>query len=163
DNLAQDGDQDVGILGELASAYLNVGSLQAWTVQDNAGALQSYQKAVGIQRQRILRAPNDATMKKDLTFGLFKLSEAFEGLSRREELFQACDELIEVQKGLVAADPANEELLRGLAGSYERRGDALRAFKRNEEAQADFHSALATIKQQINLAKETAKDPKARV
>src|SRR5207245_7344431 len=65
DNLAQDEDKDVGLLGELASAYLNVGSLQAWTVQDNAGALQSYQKAVAIQRQRILLAPNDATMKKD--------------------------------------------------------------------------------------------------
>ena len=105
DNLAQDEDKDVGVLGELASAYLNVGSLQAWTLFDNAGALQSYQKAVAIQRQRILLAPNDVTTKKDLAFGLFKLSEAFAGLSREEELFQACDELIELHKTLLATDP----------------------------------------------------------
>ncbi len=163
DSLAQDEDKDVGVLGELASAYLNVGSLQAWTLFDSAGALQSYQKAVAIQRKRILLAPNDVTTKTDLAFGLFKLSEALAGLSRQEELFQACDELIELQKTLLAADPANAERLSGVAGSYERRGDLLRAFKRNEEANADFHSALASIKQEINLAKETASDPQARV
>lgn len=163
DSLAQDEDRDVGVLGELASAYLNVGSLQAWTLFDNAGALQSYQKAVAIQRQRILLAPNDVTTKKDLGFGLFKLSEALAGLSRQEELFQACDEIIELYKALLTSDPVNQKLLSELAGSYERRGDLLRAFKRNEEAKADFHSALVSIKQGINLGKEIAVDPHARV
>lgn len=43
------------------------------------------------------------------------------------------------------------------------RGDFLRTFKRSEEAKADFHSALNSIKQEINLGKETARDPRARV
>jgi len=163
DNLTQDESEDVGVLGELALAYLNVGSLQAWTLFDNAGALQSYQKAVAIQRQRILLAPNDATTKKDLAFGIFKLSEAFEGLSQEKELFQACDELIELHKTLLATDPANEELLRGLAGSYARRGDLLRIFKRDLEAKANYRATLVVIKEEINLAKETARDPQARV
>ncbi len=162
DSLSQDEDKDVGVLGELASAYLNVGSLQAWTVQDSAGALQSYQKAVAIQRRRILLAPNDATMKKDLTFGLFKLSEALEGLGRPEELFQACDEIIELQKSLIATEPENQDLLSGIAGSYERRGELLRTFKRSEEAKEDFRSALVLIKRAINLTQET-RDPQARV
>ena len=163
DSLAQDEDKDVGVLGELALAYLNVGSLQAWTLFDNAGALQSYQKAVTIQRQRILLAPNDLTTKNDLAFGLFKLSEALAGLGREKELFQACDEIIELEKAVLARDPANEELLRGLAGSYARRGDLLGAFKRNEEAKADFRLALVSIKQGINLANQTDRDPQARV
>jgi eukaryotic-like serine/threonine-protein kinase len=163
DALAQDEDRDVGVLGELALAYLNVGSLQAWTLFDNAGALQSYQKAVAIQRQRVLLAPNNPTTKKDLAFGIFKLSEAYEGLSRHEELFQACDEIIQLQKTLLAGDPDNQDLLGGLGGSYERRGGFLRTFKRGEEAKADFHSALVSIQRQIKLGRETARDPQARV
>jgi tetratricopeptide (TPR) repeat protein len=163
DSLAQDEDRDVGVLGELASAYLNVGSLQAWTLQDNASALRSYQKAVAIQRQRILLAPNDATMKTDLASGLFKLSEALEGFGRHEEILQACDEIIQLHETLLATDPANEALLLGISANYERRGELLRGFKRSEEAKADFHSALASIKREINLAKETARDPQARL
>jgi len=163
DSLAQDDDKNVGVLGELASAYLSVGHLQVWTLQDNAGALRSYQKAVAIQRTRILLAPNDPTMKTDLVFGLFKLSEALEGLGRQEELFQTCDEQIELLKTLLVTDPANEEHIWGLGGSYERRGDLLRTFKRSEEAKADFRSALVSVKQEINLRRETARDPQARV
>ncbi len=165
DSLSQDEDKDVGEMGELASAYINVGSLQSWTLYDTASALRNYQKAVAIQRRRILLAPNDPELKKDLTFGLFKLGEAFEGLNRREELLQTCGEIIELHKALITAAPENRELLRGQAGSYERRGVFLRAFKHSEQAEADFRSALALVKQEINLrlAKDTARDPQARV
>jgi serine/threonine protein kinase len=162
DALARDDDRDIGILGELSAAYLNVGELQSWTLQDNAGALQSYQKAVALQRKRVLLAPQDVAVKKDLAFALFKLSEALEGLSREGEIIHTWDEIIALYNALLASDPANQDLLSSVAGSYQQRGDLQRIFNRPQAADTDFRLALAAINQHLTLAQATARDPQAR-
>src|ERR1051326_5057246 len=69
-NLAKDAGDDPTFLGELADAYINVGDFQAWTLQDNPGALLSYGKATELSKRRTAIEPNSSAAKRKLADAL---------------------------------------------------------------------------------------------
>jgi eukaryotic-like serine/threonine-protein kinase len=82
DSLSREASGDPSLQRELASAYDRVGDLQ-WSTDfanqgDNAGALQSYHKALAIRESLAAANPNDPKMQIELTDEYIKLADPIE-------------------------------------------------------------------------------------
>ena len=163
DNLAQEETDDVVLLGELAAVYVRLGEVQSANLHDIDGALQSFQKAVELQRKRISLAPNDVKIKRDLGFGLFKVSEVLQARGGPGISLQVKSEILNLQQEVLAAQPNGLEDMYGLAGSYQARGEVLERLKQPAAAESDYRNALGIMTQAINLSKDTAQTPPERI
>ena len=159
DNLAQEENDDVVLLGELAAAYGRLGEVQ----NDTNVGLQSFQKAVELQRKRILLAPNDAAIKSELVSGLLKVGELLLVRGETERWLQVRSEIQTFQQEVVDAQPNSVEGIFGLAGSYQARGEMFDDLKRRKEAKSAYQNALRLMTQAINLSKDTAQTPQEKI
>ena len=156
DNLAKEESDDVALLGELAAAYIKLGQIQNSSLNDTGAALQSFQKAIVIHRRRVVLAPKDVTIKRDLTGGLFQTGELLlvsEGTARWLEVRY---EITSLQQEIVDAEPNNIQDLFSLAGGFQSRGAMFDKLNRREEAKSDYQNALRFIEKAISLSKDTA-------
>lgn len=163
DNLAQEESDDVVLLGELAAAYIRLGEVQGGSLHDTSAALESFQKAVELQRKRISLAPNDAAIKRGLVFGLFKAGEVLLTNGRTEEYLQVRSEIQNLQQEVLDAQPNSVEDTFALAGSYQARGEIFDNLRRRKEAENDYRNALRLMTQAINLSKDTAQTPQEKI
>jgi eukaryotic-like serine/threonine-protein kinase len=159
DNLAQEESDDVVLLGELAAAYIRLGEVQ----NDPSLGLQSFQKAVELQRKRISLAPNDAAIKRELAFGLFRVSEVLLMHGATETWLQTWNEIQNLQREFVEAQPNSVSDIFNLAESYVTRGEIFDHLRRRQEAESDYRNALRLMTQAINLSKDTAQTPQEKI
>jgi eukaryotic-like serine/threonine-protein kinase len=163
DNLAKEESEDLALLGELANAYIKLGNVQNSTINDTEAALHSFEKAVELEQRRIELAPQDAKVKRDLVGAKFKAGEILlhrEGIVRWLEVI---DEIQNLQREIVAADPENAEDSFNLAGTYQTRGEVFAKLKRQEEARSDYKNALQLIETAIISTKNSARTPQEKI
>jgi eukaryotic-like serine/threonine-protein kinase len=163
DALAHEETEDVVLLGELASSYIKLGEVQTSRLHDTRAALQSFQKAVELQRKRIARAPGDAQIRRDLVLGLGKTGEVLSENGRAEPYLQVRSEIQQVLQELLDANPGSVEDLFNLGGNHQARGEMLKSLKRNEEARNEFQIALLLITKAIELSKHAAQTPEDKI
>ena len=163
DTLAQEETDDVVLLGELAAVYVRLGEVQVANLHDTDWALQRFEKAVELQHKRISSAPNDVSIKRDLVFGLFKVSEMLLARGEPGSSLAVKSEILNLQQEVLAAQPNSVEDISSLAGSYQARGEVFERLKRREEAESDYRNALRMMTQAINLSKDTAQTPQQRI
>jgi eukaryotic-like serine/threonine-protein kinase len=163
DNLAKEESEDMALLGELANAYIKLGNVQNSTINDTEAALQSFEKAVELEQRRIELAPQDAKVKRDLVGAKFKAGEILlhrEGIVRWLEVI---DEIQNLQREIVDADPENAEGSFNLAGTYQTRGEVFAKLKRQEEARSDYKNALQLIETAIISTKNSAQTSQEKI
>ena len=163
DNLAQEETDDIVLLGELAAAYVRLGEVQSTTLYDTGAALQSFQKAVELQRKRISLAPDDVRIKQELVFGLFKVSEGLWARGETEKCLQVRTEILNLEQRILDAQPDGVKTVFGLAGSYHSRGEVFDGLRRREEAESDYRNALRLTARVISLSKDTTRTPQERI
>jgi serine/threonine protein kinase len=115
--VARDAGDDPALLGELARAYINVGYLQAWTLQDNPAALLSYQEAIDLARKSTTLDPRSFSVKRVLGDALATRIESLTLLGRYEEALQTFEELLSVNQSILLLDPMNPEKMMGGGGN----------------------------------------------
>jgi eukaryotic-like serine/threonine-protein kinase len=162
DNLAKEESEDGVLLGELASAYVKLGKIQDSTLNETDASIQSFQKAVELNRQRVALAPNDTAIKRDLVGALGSLSELLIGVEGKTKWFEVCGEILNLQKEILETEPHNVKDLVSLAGSYQSRGEMFDNLKRRDEAVSDYRNALSLIEKAINLSKDSAQTPQEK-
>lgn len=163
DNLAQEETDDVVLLGELAAAYIRLGQVQYSFLHHTDAAMQSFQKAVELQRKRISLAPDDATIKRELVVGLANVSEVLSAHGENETWLQVRSEIQNLQQEVLVGQPDSVEDISALGGSYQARGTIFDQLRRREEAQSDYQNALRLTTRAINLSKDTVQTPEGRI
>jgi serine/threonine protein kinase len=162
-NLAKDAVDDPTLLGELAAAYSTEGYFQAWTLQDNPGALVSYEKAIELCIRRAALEPNSFTAKRKLGDALGAKVESLNLLGRSEEALQIYGERLSLEQEILEAEPEDPKRIMRLAETNQGSGDTLRSLMRTDEANARFRTAVELALQAISVFKERARQPEERV
>ncbi|MGI9068858.1 MAG: protein kinase domain-containing protein [Pyrinomonadaceae bacterium] len=163
DSLAQEEADDVVLLGELASAYIKLGEVQGTSFRDSRAALQSFEKAVELQRKRLSLEPGDDEIKRALVFALFKANEVLLGTGKTAEHLQGKSEILGLQQEVLDAHPDSVVDMFSLAGSYQSRGELFENLKRRGEATGDYQNAFRLVTQAIALSKDTVKTPEDKI
>lgn len=128
DALAADAGNEPALEKELASAYLKIGEIQGKpytpNLNDTAGAMANYKKALAIFQRLLEREPENRELQADL-------SRAFEDIAEMEMRDAKIDEAITMfqkahalREKLVQAEQQNHEFRRLLADSFIDLGDA---------------------------------------
>jgi tetratricopeptide (TPR) repeat protein len=162
-NLAKDTGDDPEFLGELAATYQNLGYLQAWTLQDNTSALQTYEKAIGLSRRRLAIVPNSFAARHALSDMLGNKIESLELMRRADDASATFAEQLGIEQQLLNEDRQNPERLMWVAESSEAHGEVLRSLQQTEEAKTKFEAAVELASQAIQLSKPQAITPQERV
>ncbi|HXI91094.1 MAG TPA: protein kinase, partial [Blastocatellia bacterium] len=162
-NLAKDAGDDPTFLGELAAAYVTEGYFQSWTLQDNPGALVSYEKAIELCKKRVALEPNSFEAKRRLGDALGAKIESLSLMGRAEETLQVYEEKLAVEREMVEAEPEDPKRIVRFAETNQGSGDILRSLMRTDEANARFRTAVELVTQAIVVSKERARQPEDRV
>lgn len=162
-NLARDAGDDPALLGELARAYVNVGYLQAWTLQDNPAALLSYQRGIELGEKRAALEPNSLPAKRDLGEALNAKIESLTLMGQYEECLQTYVEKLAAEQAILSQNPKSPEPMMVVAESTLGYGSTLRTLGRPAEARARFQAAVAAATQAISTFEEQAHEPQQRV
>ena len=162
-NLAKDAGDDPTFLGELAAAYITEGYFQSWTLQDNPGALASYEKAIELFKRRVALDPDSFDAKRRLGDALGAKIESLSLMGRSEETLQVYAEKLAVEREMVEAEPEDPKRIVRFAETNQGSGDILRSLMRTDEANARFRTALELATQAISVFKERARQPEERV
>ncbi|HEX8734382.1 MAG TPA: protein kinase [Pyrinomonadaceae bacterium] len=149
--LASEGENDLPLLGELAQAYIRVGSAQAESLKENENALQSFRTAVEIDRRILKINPEDVEAKRHLALGLFKFGEILIGLGRSEEAVAVYREAAAVREEISRIEPQNLRDLTDLAQQQERVGEVYAMLRQSAPAEEFYRRALQTIERRIGL------------
>ena len=160
--LARDAGDDPALLSELARAYINVGYLQAWTLQDNPAALLSYQAAIDLGRKSTSLDPRSVPDKQVLGDSLAVRIESLTLLGRYEEALQTYAELLSVKQAILSHVRSILNMM-GVAETTQRYGEMLRNVRQDEEAKAKSQAAVVQAAQAIDLFKNQAVQPAQRV
>jgi eukaryotic-like serine/threonine-protein kinase len=163
DKLAQEESDDVVLLGELAAIYIRLGQVQNSSFHDTRAALESFQKAVDLQRKRVSRVPNDVAIKRDLIFALGHADEVLEHNERTEEYLRVASEIQNLRQEVINAQPDNIRDIFALALDYLARGRIFNLLKRREEARSDYQNAFRLTTQAITLSKDRAQTPQEKI
>ena len=162
-NLAGDSVDDPTLLGELAAAYSTEGYFQAWTLQDNPGALVSYEKAIELCRRRAALEPDSLTAKRKLGEALGAKIESLNLMGRSEEALQVYGEKLPLEQEILEAEPEDPKRMMWVAETTEASGETLRSLLRKDEANARFRTAVELATRAIEVFKEQARQPQERV
>ena len=158
DSLAGEAGGDPELQRELAAAYERVGDVrgQAFNANlgDQAGAMESYRKALQIREALVAASPQDVQARRDLARSYMEdrrpiASNAGEAARGTQYLRQALAVYLE----LVAEQPASAEIRQDLAAAYNDLGLAL-------EEWGDATGALENHRKALALREEfVAADP----
>jgi len=163
-NLASDAGDDPSFLGELAAAYTNVAYFQAWTLQDNPGALLSYDKALELCKRRVALDPKNVAASRKLADVLGGKVESLSLIGRSEEALQVYDEeKLPVERSIFEATPQDPARMISLAESTETSGEILLSLGRPDEANTRFRAAAGLATQAVDRFKEQAHRPEELV
>jgi non-specific serine/threonine protein kinase/serine/threonine-protein kinase len=161
-NLAKDAGDDPTFLGELAAAYLNEGYFQSWTLQDNPGALLSYEQAIALCKRRVAREPDSLAAKRQLSGALGAKIESLNLMGRADESLLTYEVRLPVEEEMLAAAPYDPAPVISLAEVTEAFAETLRSLGRTEEATAGFRTAVELATRAIDLFKGQAQQPQER-
>jgi non-specific serine/threonine protein kinase/serine/threonine-protein kinase len=135
DSLALEASGDVRLQRELAAAYERLGDVQGRGLEasegDQAGAAQSYRKALGLRRDILAAQPNNVEVRGELVVNCGKLSDVLWVSGEPDEAMKFSQETVRNSFALTAADPTNRRFQLRYASSlldygyklYKIRGD----------------------------------------
>jgi len=162
-NLAKDTGDNPEFLGELAAAYQNLGYLQAWTLQDNESALQTYERAIELSRRRLIIEPKNFAARRALGDILGNEIESLKLMQRAEEASATFKKKLSIEQQLLNEDPQDSKRLMSVAETSEAYGEVLRALQQTEEAKTKFQAAVELASRAIDLSQAQAFTPQQRV
>lgn len=149
DNLSQDAGGDAELMRETANAYIKLADVQGKTfysnLGDTAGALENYEKAVGLLETLRRKSPDDAAVAGDLR-SLYATVSTLE--VRRHDWTQAVEY---ARKTLdLSREPQNKEFQRLLARSYIAYGDAVIFTEGYDARMQSFRTSDALLENLLN-------------
>jgi serine/threonine protein kinase len=162
-NLAKDAGDNPEFLGELASAYRNLGYLQAWTLQDNPSAVATYQKAIDLCRRRLALEPASLAGLRALGDALGNRIESLNLMNRVEEAAATCAEKVQIEQEVLKANPTDPNQMMGTAETIEMSGEMLRELKRPDDAKRQFQTAVDLGTRAVNQLKTQTPTPQQQV
>jgi len=122
DSLSRESAGDPTLRGELAAAYEKVGDVQggyrAANLGDQAGAIDSYRKALAIRESLAAVNPGDFEMKRLLVYTHGKLGELLQQAGNHKEAMEHLLKLLPIAEMLAARDPGNVKDQRNVASAY---------------------------------------------
>jgi non-specific serine/threonine protein kinase/serine/threonine-protein kinase len=161
DSLSQEARGDVSLQTELATAYERVGDVLGYPFApdfgDQAGALQSYRKALRIRESLAASSPNNAKLQAELSGNYFRLSHALGATGDLNGALAAVRKTLPITQKLASAstDPELADHFAGshyfLAGLLIQTGDAAGALENYRQASAIRDAALQKYPANANL------------
>ena len=162
-DLGTDAGDDPEFLGDLATAYLNLGYLQSWTLQDNPGALLSYEKGIELCRKRAALEPYSNAAKAQLSASLSNKIESLTLMDRLEDVISTYEEKLAIEGELLRQDPKNAHQIMTVAENIGGYAQTLHGLKRFDQARSKSIEAAALAGQAIALFLPQAHEPDDRV
>jgi non-specific serine/threonine protein kinase/serine/threonine-protein kinase len=107
-----------------------------WLVGDHAGAIDQYERAEALDRDRVMQEPANTTWQLDLSFSLASLAFAEVRSGRSDDGLRHYQQSLELREGVLKADPVNDQAHDAVARAHEnlaltwqQRGDRARALE----------------------------------
>jgi eukaryotic-like serine/threonine-protein kinase len=154
DRLAQEARNDRSLQQELAAAYLKVGDVQGRpgfaNLGDNAGALESYRKALAIRAVLLAAEPNNLGLRREQAVNHDRIGDTLRIMGDTTAAQQHYRQALELREVLARA-PGGQDLAAqvDLAASYERIGDQLALTGKQAEAIEHQRRALPIYEQAV--------------
>ncbi len=168
DSLSQQAKGDVSLQTELATAYERVGDVLGYpfapNLGDQAGALQSYRKALRIRESLAKVSPNDAKLQTQLSENYFRIAHALEATGDLNGALNAVRKTLPITQKLADAstDPELADHLAGshyfIAGLLLKTGDAAAAIASYRQAAAVRDASLQVNPSNTTLRTHLAAD-----
>ncbi len=150
DGIAQDSNTDLSLLRELSVAYVKVGDVQGNQYSPNlgnsAGALQSYEKALGIRRKLVDLDPTSKEFQRDLSSCYSRIADVQEMMGKHAEALSNYQNAIQGDMRLSASEPNNPIFLRDLMVGHNRMGTILTSGGSSAKADLHYQEALRLAK-----------------
>jgi eukaryotic-like serine/threonine-protein kinase len=102
----------------LSIGHKSYGSI-LWLLNDRSGALQQYQRAEALDRQRVEKEPENTTWQLDLSFSLASLAFAELRSARGEEGVRHYQQSLELREAVLKVDPVNDQAQDAVARGHE--------------------------------------------
>lgn len=154
DNLSQDAGGDPELMRETANAYIKLADVQGKTfysnLGDTAGAVENYEKAVGLLAALREKSPDDAAVAGDLR-SLYATLSTLE--VRRQNWTPAVEyarKAVDLSRALAEREPQNKEFQRLLARSYIAYGDAVLFTEGYDSRIRNFRISNALLENLLN-------------
>ena len=90
-----------------------------WETGDRTGALDQYQRAETLDRQRVTREPENTTWQLDLSYSLASLAYAELRSNRTDDGVRHYQQSLELRQAVLKADPVNDQAQDAVARGHE--------------------------------------------
>jgi eukaryotic-like serine/threonine-protein kinase len=152
-SLAQEADNDLGLLRELAAAYEKIGAVQGGpsraNLGDTAGALKSQQAALALRKRINSQLSGDRTAELELSVSCDRVGDLFWAMGAQSEALENYRAALAIRERLWRADPEDRSLAHHLTSSYLNIGDLQFEAKQSIESVASFRKALAVAEDAV--------------
>ena len=160
DKLAADAGGRADLRRELGAGYVRVGDVQGRPLNpnlgDSAGALASYQKAVGLYESLGVTATSPVDLRREASVAYLRLSELLAATGDTKAAMAAVRSGLDLVRDTATDPSATPAARRDLAVSYSRYGDMLAATGATTEA-LEYHRLALGVMQ--SLAATAPDDP----
>jgi len=167
-SLAYESQDDPSLQRELVTAYIKIGNVQGnpnnGNLGDRAGAMQSYQKALGIAGQLVAANPTDAQARRSLGVIREKMSDVQAVTGDITGAVESAQSSLAAFKALAEGAPGDNAAQQSLAISYLKMGDVLGNpnFPNNHDQAGSMSSYRASLAMWQSLDKSDPNNPKTR-
>jgi tetratricopeptide (TPR) repeat protein/tRNA A-37 threonylcarbamoyl transferase component Bud32 len=129
DSLASEAQDDMALQRELAEAYDRVGDVRGGQLSgnlgDQAGAIESYTKALRIRETLLASKPSETQTQRDLAKSHQKIATLLGDTDKEAEGVEHYRKAVALTLDLVQKQPADEDLQYELAGAWNALGSGL--------------------------------------
>ncbi len=165
DSLSQEAAGDPSLQHEIAAAYERLGDVQGHALEanegDNAGAADSYRRALELRRSVILAQPGNFDVLRELVVNYGKLSDLMWNSAKPDEALAYSKQTVSNSEFLASSDPTNRGYQALLATSrldlgfklFKIQGDSVRGLQNVREALTALQSAWAADKSKLRAGR----------
>ncbi|MCA9296124.1 MAG: tetratricopeptide repeat protein, partial [Phycisphaerales bacterium] len=154
DSLASEAGDDVGLLDELAAAYLKVGEIQGHPRRPNLGdieaARENYERSLALFQKVVELRPGEALPLKKLAYAHRTLGDMDFYQARTDEGMAQQQTSIELLERVLERDPDDSDAIRDLSVTLSMLFDLFRQRGQPEEALAYVRQAIALMRDAVS-------------
>lgn len=152
DALAADAEDNLNLEIHLAGAYITIGDVQGdlatSSLGDPHGALESYQKALGMLERVAAVRPDNLRVQRLIMLDLLKIGDAHANLGEGDPAFKGFREALAIGERLLAAHPRDRVVRDQLAAAHDRVSGCL-------QPRGDLEGALRHASESVRLREES--------
>jgi tetratricopeptide (TPR) repeat protein len=151
ETLAATAPNDVEKQRELSSSYNKIAEILLDKANDRGGALEYFQKALGIRMALAAAEPRNLSLQDNLAFNHYKIGQTLQVMERDADALESFRRATALNEKVAAAAPTNLRTQKNLLVSYDRVANLLQRQNQREEATAFYRKGVALAETLVAL------------